>query len=124
MSAQLIGKVCDMETDNAIPDVKVSLINQQGVTVYEAITSTDGEYTINSDEINNLYAKLSFEKDGYTTSTMGVSSAENQTVYLAQSGTLGKITYTLKQNKGVLIGVAIVAILLFVWFVVLKNKVK
>lgn len=120
--ALIRGRVIDYDTDSPIPNVLVQGVKSDGTVFASGNTDVNGGFSIDNAGFDDLYSKITFDKEGYAKQSMRPASANNADVVLPKAGTLSAVTLTLKQNKTkVILWVAVGALLVFLYF---KYKSK
>jgi hypothetical protein len=121
--ALIRGRVIDYDTDAPLSNVLVQGVAKNGTVFASGNTDNNGGFNIDHAGFDDLYAKITFDKDGYASQSMRPASANDTDVVLPKAGTLSAVTLTLKQNKTkVLLWVAVGALLVFLYFKY-KNKI-
>lgn len=122
--ATIKGRVVDYDNDNPLAGVTVEGLTKDGEVFYNTTTDQGGRFTASDPGFDNMYSKIRFSKDNYATQTMRPDSANNVDIPLPKAGVLGTVTIIAKQNKSILIAIAIVLLLVIAYYSIFKSKSK
>lgn len=119
--ARLSGRVVDYTTDEPIPGVSVAVMSKTGSSVGATATNNEGVWVIDQPGADDLYNRVKFTKEGYNPQDLSPGSANNVDVVLMQSGTLPGVTITAKNFKSYIVAVAVILLIVILYFTAIKG---